>query len=166
MWDATQPKPSYEYYDIGFITFDAPISRVKEVGIIPSSSPVQAGEKAIIAGFGYDETQTSGELIAGYSSLDTVGEAVITTKFRGFPGESATCPGDSGGPLLVRRNGSWVLAGIASYGPLDCGPNYRFGFTNIWFSSLYNFLADSTCTIFTKDSGCPFFVELGPNGNN
>lgn len=35
-----------------------------------------------------------------------------------------TCNGDSGGPLIVTRNGVKTQVGITSWGPIDCGSSY------------------------------------------
>ena len=34
---------------------------------------------------------------------------------------SAPCPGDSGAPLLLRKAGAWVVVGLVSHGPRECG---------------------------------------------
>ncbi|MDO8210906.1 trypsin-like serine protease [Conexibacter sp. CPCC 206217] len=45
---------------------------------------------------------------------------------------SSTCHGDSGGPLLLRRaDGSWVQAGITSWGSLGCDPRVPQAFTRV-----------------------------------
>jgi hypothetical protein len=158
---ARQSKPQFEYYDIGYAVFDEPISNVNPVGIISRSDPIKSGERVVVAGYGKDETGVQGELIAGYTKLDQVGEAFMTTRFRGLPGESTTCSGDSGGAVLVERAGRWMLAGIISYGPFACGPTpladpvNHYGHTNFYHEPLYNFLADSTCTQLVSETGCP-----------
>lgn len=45
---------------------------------------------------------------------------------------SSTCHGDSGGPLLLQRgDGSWVQAGITSWGSLGCDPRVPQAFTRV-----------------------------------
>jgi V8-like Glu-specific endopeptidase len=155
---ARKAKPQYEFYDIGFAVFDEPIPGITPVGIVSRDAPIKSGERVVVAGYGKDETGLKGDLIAGFSSLDQVGEAFMTTHYKALPGESASCSGDSGGALLVNRNGSWVLAGIISYGPLSCGPApvadpvNHYGHANFYYEPLYNLLSDSTCF---EGTGCP-----------
>ena len=43
----------------------------------------------------------------------------------------STCPGDSGGPLFVDRNGILVLLGITSWGAADCPVGVPSIFTSV-----------------------------------
>ncbi len=38
-----------------------------------------------------------------------------------------SCGGDSGGPLLVEKNGGWVVAGLVSWGPETCAITGKYG---------------------------------------
>lgn len=42
-------------------------------------------------------------------------------------GGTDTCPGDSGGPLLVLQDGEYRQVGITSWGPSDCGEPGQYG---------------------------------------
>lgn len=47
-------------------------------------------------------------------------------------GSKDTCSGDSGGPLAIETSGSWLLAGITSWGLNQCGtPNYPGVYTRV-----------------------------------
>lgn len=87
------------------------------------------GEQAAIAGYGLTEKQSIGGLRAAFMPLSAVTEEGLTLFYRGSGGNS--CLGDSGGPLAVRRNGTWVLAGVTSNGENEsCGNDGRNDVSN------------------------------------
>ena len=46
-------------------------------------------------------------------------------------GDTDACTGDSGGPLLVERNGRWTVIGVTSFG-VGCGSDVFPGvYTNV-----------------------------------
>jgi secreted trypsin-like serine protease len=97
--------PSGEYY---------PFKTLKDISSLKSS------EKAFIAGFGQSNPSRSsyGHLNFGTGTLSQSTERTL-----GFTSASnqGPCPGDSGSPVFVMRNGQMALVGIASigYGPCD-----------------------------------------------
>ncbi|CAL4074578.1 unnamed protein product, partial [Meganyctiphanes norvegica] len=60
------------------------------------------------------------------------------------PGKD-TCGGDSGGPLMIQKDGRWYQIGVVSHGPTDCGDHSDPGqYTRIpnylpWIRSYINF---------------------------
>merc|ERR1712004_188514 len=59
----------------------------------------------------------------------------------GVRGETASCNGDSGGPLQCRNGDSWVLVGASSYGYMGCNPFWPSVYTKVsyfkdWISSV------------------------------
>lgn len=115
---------------------------------IDVDSQYQSQETMIIAGYGLIGTAQAGGfsngLYAGKMRLSRATTEEILALFNHFsdgPDWSNTCRGDSGGPLLVLRNGEWVLAGITSYGEVfQCGPTDESGFVNLKSPSNIEFI--------------------------
>lgn len=85
-----------------------------------------SGETIMIGGFGLDEDNRAGRFKAGFAFLSGVRADYLITRFRFDDAldDSTSCFGDSGGPLLVRRNRKWTLAGVVSSGTsASCGVN-------------------------------------------
>ena len=103
-------------WDMALIILDDYVAGVPKAPLL-SSGGARASETAVIAGFGKDEDGVSGgDLLAGYVTIDSVGTSSIKSVFKRNPGESTVCLGDSGGPILVNRNGNYKIAGVTSYG--------------------------------------------------
>ncbi len=82
------------------------------LNITTEAQPI-VGETAIIAGFGKEEYERAVlSLKAGEAAIYRATDSGIYTFFTGAG--SNTCRGDSGGPLLIEREGSWVIAGVTS----------------------------------------------------
>ena len=104
-----------------------------DVAVVKTASPLgvpavpmlvsrraQAGEEAIIAGFGLDESGSAESFKAGNMIVSEVTNDHVIAQFNGEG--SNTCVGDSGGPLLVQNQGVFVIAGVTSTGVReDCG---------------------------------------------
>ena len=69
----------------------------------------------------------------GMVNIDITDKMICT--FKGPSGRETTCTGDSGGPLMVRRSGRWVLVGATSFSLVDC----QSPFPNV-FSRVSTFL--------------------------
>lgn len=93
---------------------------------------LRVGESAVIGGYGVDENgnASSSRLKAGTVTIADVTTGGISIYYRGQGAN--TCFGDSGGPILVFRNGEWLLAGTTSNGTSNtCGVGDRSNFANI-----------------------------------
>jgi hypothetical protein len=90
--------------------------------LLPGEAGGVVGDKAVIAGFGLDSDGFSGVLNAGTTTLAGDNGTYLQTNYLGNAGESSTCKGDSGGPLLMRFDGTWTAVGILSRGnDPNCG---------------------------------------------
>ena len=67
-------------------------------------------------------------------------------------GGKDTCSGDSGGPLMMYRDGRWYLMGITSFGS-QCGDSNRPGvYTRVSYYSSFIRYAINSCLLYTSPS--------------
>ena len=139
--------PEYKHYrkgnDIALLHLSSPIENSKRSYAIGLVSPknfqhfVFPGACAVVSGWGrvsnekkanvVDELQAASLAVLQECSPPYYGgppEAVICAGQPGLPdGGRDSCEGDSGGPLVVEGlgPGHFILAGVTSFGPRDCG---------------------------------------------
>ncbi|MCB0337131.1 MAG: trypsin-like serine protease, partial [Bdellovibrionales bacterium] len=102
-----------------------------------------AGETMVISGFGINSNDVDSVFRAGLMALDSFSTVGITAKYNGTG--SNTCSGDSGGPLLMSRDGEWKLVGATSNGLLQkCGPGDTSNFVNLSDPSVKSFITGQT----------------------
>lgn len=120
--------------DVAILTLEQPSG----AGVVPilTSSPVITGERGFVYGFGRTSSESNlarpkfSTLEAGIMEIEDVSEDHIRTE---YDGENANvCNGDSGGPLLVVREGIGALVGVVSQGSVDdCGVGDVTTFANL-----------------------------------
>jgi hypothetical protein len=96
------------------------------------------GEPAVIAGYGQSATGSVGILRAGFVTISDRTDAYVVVTATA-PTASATCSGDSGGPLLISQGGEWAVAGITSSATDYCvnGTSY---FARVKNDAVQNFI--------------------------
>jgi hypothetical protein len=97
-------------FDVGVIFVGEDIGRP----IVPLllGRAAQAGETAVVAGWGQDLQQRGAFLRAGTTTLSSADGPVLRTLFSSIA--SGICFGDSGGPILLQEQGVWSIGGIIS----------------------------------------------------
>lgn len=124
--------------DVGVIS--TPVALPLPTVPILSSSPVQAGQKAII--FGYGSTGTAedyGQLRSGVMKVAAVDDGRIFANYAA--GTSNVCSGDSGGPLFIQVGNQLTIGGTTSYGDsATCAVGEQSVFMNLQSSNFQSFL--------------------------
>ena len=131
------------FNDLALILSNDPIDVVPASILL--SRPPQAGERAIVAGFGITEPEgEAGTINAGNASVRNVTANHVFISYA--DDESHPCPGDSGGPLLLNQNGWWVIAGVVSQSDPTvapenvCRPGDVTLYTNTQNPSVFDFI--------------------------
>jgi hypothetical protein len=98
--------------DVAVVKFPRPLGR-RAVPLLLSRDAIP-GEPAVMAGFGEGTGAGKGVLRAAFVTIEslTSTSAVVQASSSG----SRACSGDSGGPLLVKLGGEYVIVGIATGG--------------------------------------------------
>lgn len=136
-------------YDVALVRLDMPLDFVFDDYLSPICLPKPSdnftGQTCVVTGWGYPRIDGSTTDVLQKTNLDVwkdgdcrkAYEDVNNVTGRMFcagydEGGKGPCKGDSGGPLqCVRNDGSWVLAGITSWG-ISCAAPHRPGvFTRV-----------------------------------
>lgn len=132
---------SLEDHDIGVVKTSQDLP-TRVIDVLSTNDMVQ-NELTIIGGYGYSNgvSGTGGGTLRGATALlNTFAGHSIGTIYTGNDEHGDTCNGDSGGPLLVKRNNEWVLAGVTSNGNANCTPVDYAYYGNLTSSSNKSFV--------------------------
>jgi len=122
--------------DVGVVKFPQSLGRTPTPLLL--SREAQAGEQAVIAGFGQSATGSIGTLRAGFVTVTDVTSSYVVVTVTASTA-SAVCSGDSGGPLLISAGGKWSVAGITSSATAYCVANTSY-FARVKNSDISNFI--------------------------
>ncbi len=115
------PHPAYDSYslenDIGYVTLaqDAP---VQPMGIVSKMDSSWVGRNLVFVGYG--NTNGNGTGSGTKRSVTMPISQVYATRFRYQTPSKNTCHGDSGGPAFAQVGGTYLVAGVTSYGDPYC----------------------------------------------
>lgn len=110
--------------DVGLIVLARPASITPASLRSTALDPSQVGAAARIVGFGADELGGLGVKREGNSMIS----AINPRDFVATAAPATSCNGDSGGPVFVTANAAEEVAGITSFGDVQCtlsGTNMR-----------------------------------------
>jgi hypothetical protein len=134
------PHPDYEGHltevygsDIALLRIKQPFDNVTPIPALPNEpgfawAQADVGSEVTFVGYGVTETGSSGQRLYVTDPIDIVcltgddscpREATPGTVCSYF-GNGLTCSGDSGGPLLIERDGVLYNGGVTSYGDANC----------------------------------------------
>ncbi|XP_047487782.1 chymotrypsinogen B-like [Penaeus chinensis] len=147
--------------DIAVITLQSPLEWTDDVGpICLPPDKTFANSEAVIVGWGllnYQDLTLPDELQEAGVTVFDHGECKSAHAFSNFPvtdkhicaadpGQIA-CRGDSGGPLMTKKNRLWLLLGVTSFGPEDCSSDVPAVYTRVSSYSewILNKLSKGSC---------------------
>ncbi|MBA2270220.1 MAG: trypsin-like serine protease [Chthoniobacterales bacterium] len=155
--------------DIALVKLVEAVTDVKPIPLFRGNDEI--GKTVQLIGKGATGTGSAGEMLHGphrttlrraFNEISSASERWISYTFdppeTALPLEGITGSGDSGGPVLIRKNRQWQLAGLASWKSVqgDVGAyrpgRYGDGGNNVRISS---YIAWIESVMFSKDPGQP-----------
>lgn len=134
-----------QYMDANAFDADIALMELRDSVMDPPLQPIYQravleGSSATIVGWGATSPSTgnivSKELkdaqvpvVAQSDCIKAMGDQITNNMFCAGVSEGGvdTCPGDSGGPVLVKQDGGYLQVGITSWGPAACGSAGQYG---------------------------------------
>jgi len=125
-------------YDITLVKLDQDVKVddfVRPVCLPKDTDRLQDGDKVVTIGWGQTDEGSEAQLLQQVvlsvvdeqtckedweSEGGQIDETMLCAGNQTFGG-TGSCFGDSGGALMARRDDKWVLDGIVSWGPMQCG---------------------------------------------
>jgi hypothetical protein len=135
-------------YDIALLKLERPSKSEYLLTLHDGENREPVGELVILAGFGQTETgQRPDHLL--HAAGNTLEDRRCIDVPDGYPethydpalnvcADDLARGGDSGGPLLIVRDGGYIGIGLVSRGLLDAGQYTRIGFYKYWLEKIVN----------------------------
>ncbi|KAL3878562.1 hypothetical protein ACJMK2_030899 [Sinanodonta woodiana] len=128
-------RPEFNYYlpyDLALLELKTPVDLNYVVKPIPLADPNQSYSKrvCVVTGWGKTGVNADGADILQMAEINTLDNYACryTWRYYIYYGNICVykygvtpCQGDSGGPLVCLDTNGYVLAGISSWGDIDCG---------------------------------------------
>jgi secreted trypsin-like serine protease len=129
--------------DLAMLLLDRPITTITPLGLVTNPADLATGDAVRLAGWGVSTvgaTEPTNELqradadiLSNASAAMTFGSVIELVHLAAKDPAETACPcvGDSGGPLVKNLSGTDYLAGLVSFGSLDCDPTLPTIYTRI-----------------------------------
>ena len=129
--------------DLAMLLLDRPVTTIAPLGLVENPADLAEGDAVRVAGWGISEVgvvmpanslqRADAEILSNTTAAMAFGPVIEPVHLAAKdPAEIATpCVGDSGGPLVKTISGIDRLAGLVSFGSLDCDPAWPTIYTRI-----------------------------------
>lgn len=129
--------------DLAMLLLDRPVTSITPLGLVTNPLDLTTGDAVRVAGWGISmvgDTQPTNELqradadlLSNASAAMVFGSVIEPVHLAAKDPAETACPcvGDSGGPLVKNLSGTDYLAGLVSFGSLDCDPALPTIYTRI-----------------------------------
>lgn len=129
--------------DLAMLLLDHPVTTISPLGLVTNPADLSTGDAVRVAGWGISmlgNTEPTNELqradadlLSNASAAMVFGSVIEPVHLAAKDPAEIACPcvGDSGGPLVKNLSGTDYLAGLVSFGSLDCDPTLPTIYTRI-----------------------------------
>lgn len=129
--------------DLAMLLLERPVTTIPPLGLITHPADLATGDAVRVAGWGISTVggteptnrlqRAPAAIVSNATAAMTFGSAIEPVHLAAMdPAEIGTpCVGDSGGPLVKNLSGTDRLAGLVSFGSLDCDPSLPTIYTRI-----------------------------------
>jgi secreted trypsin-like serine protease len=129
--------------DLAMLLLDRPVTSISPLGLVTNPADLSTGDSVRVAGWGISMVgdaqptnqlqRTDANLLSNASAAMVFGSVIEPVHLAAKDPAETACPcvGDSGGPLVKNVSGTDRLAGLVSFGSLDCDPSLPTIYTRI-----------------------------------
>lgn len=129
--------------DLAMLLLDRPVTSITPLGLVTNPLDLTTGDAVRVAGWGISMVgdaeptnalqRADADLLSNASATMVFGSVIEPVHLAAKDPAETACPcvGDSGGPLVKNLSGTDHLAGLVSFGSLDCDPTLPTIYTRI-----------------------------------